>query len=289
MPVEKLLNETKKYLAPDEESLDTIEGDLDYQNERMMGALSITNKRIVFCAKKLLGGFVFKELPSTISSIEIKGRVMILNTTTGEKIKFSVLTPFLNTSKKQDVEKFIKTVEEKLNIKRIEVSEKPILKRGWVWLVIFASIFIVILFAISGGKKETIPQVTQPLQQEFQKPKAETPTQPQKETQSTVILNSVGETTPIIVGISPKEFDQKGKKFLIKGDGDGLVKFAETYLKVIPNNIKVLVLGEETVLEPDLDVGRKQVEYFVKIKILEGPYKNTVGWVNRSGIKIIEK
>lgn len=138
-----------------------------------------------------------------------------------------------------------------------------------------------ILFAItippSEKKGETKPEITQSTQE----------TKKQSETGTIILLDSGGKIVPVIVGISPKEFDEKGKRFLISADLDGLTDFTEKYSIDIPTNTKATPLGEEIQLEPDLDLGRKQIEFFVKIKILEGSYKDKIGWVNRSLIKIV--
>lgn len=91
-----------------------------------------------------------------------------------------------------------------------------------------------------------------------------------------------------MTGISPKEFDQNGKEFLLKGDADGLTDFTNKYVIDIPENTKALLLGEEIRLEPDYPL-RKEVAFFVKIKILEGKYKDKIGWANRGQTKIISK
>lgn len=66
---------------------------------------------------------------------------------------------------------------------------------------------------------------------------------------------------------------------------DGLVTFTNKYVIDVSENTKAIILGEEIKIEPDYPL-RNQAEFFVKIKILEGKYKDEIGWANRSQIKI---
>jgi hypothetical protein len=174
-----------------------------------------------------------------------------------------------------------------------EKFQKPIYKVWWFWVFV---VFIIIVIASSGGeKKENIPQTTSPVQKEITQPPQEevqvqqevVQQQPQEKTQTIILLSSEGELTPIIIDISPKEFDQKSSEFIFKRDLEGLTNFTKRYSRDIPNNTKALLLGEEMALEPDLMKRRDTAEFFVKIKILEGSYKDTIGWANRSHIKIL--
>jgi hypothetical protein len=130
-----------------------------------------------------------------------------------------------------------------------------------------------ILFAISifpAEKKplteqqmETKPEVIQLPQEEVQKQQE---TQNSKaETQKIVYLSGGAEIVLIIRSISPKEFDQKGMEFLLKGDADGLVTFTNKYVIDVSENTKAIMLGEEIKIEPDYPL-RNQAEFFAKLK-----------------------
>jgi hypothetical protein len=170
-----------------------------------------------------------------------------------------------------------------------EKFQKPIYKVWWFWVFV---IFIIIVVASSGGeKKENIPQTTSSVQKEITQSSQEE-AQKQQETQNLktetpkiVYLSGGGKIVPIIRGISPKEFDQRAKEFFLKEDLNGITNFMNKYVIDVPENTKAIILGEEIKLEPDYPL-RKEVEFFVKIKILEGKYKDEICWANRSQIKI---
>jgi|GEM_PF-5334944 len=177
-----------------------------------------------------------------------------------------------------------KTTEE------ITQSEKPFWKKWWFWTLV---VFIIIIIASSGGeKKEITPQAIPPIQEEITQPpqeeiqKQQEVQQPKTEIQRIVYLSEGAELVPIIIDISPKDLSDKMKRALISGDIDGFIEISNKYNLDVPENTKALLLGEEIMLEPDLDLGRKNPEFFVKIKILEGQYKDKIGWANRSQIKI---
>ena len=171
-----------------------------------------------------------------------------------------------------------------------EKFQKPIYKIWWFWVFV---ILIIIVVASSGGKeKETTPQITPPIQEEITQPpqeevqKQQEVQKPKTETQKMVYLSGGAELVPIIIDISPKDLSDKMKSALILGDIDGFIEISDKHTLDVPENTKALLLGEEIMLEPDLDLGRKNPEFFVKIKILEGKYKDKIGWANRSQIKI---
>jgi len=114
--------------------------------------------------------------------------------------------------------------------------------------------------------------------------------EPEPEPSETVVrlIEENSTTVALVYGIDPIELEDKGKQALLSGDLDKLDEFAtlmEKHAIETPRGTRALLFKEERILPADRQLGRNWPVYYEKVKILDGPHKDKIGWVVKSHIK----
>lgn len=165
---------------------------------------------------------------------------------------------------------------------KIKTRKRVLLFFGLPLLISF------IIFGIIGGQIEQQQEEQQQKKEEIEEESVPPISGPESEPapEATVRLVEEGSiNVSFMYGIDPIDFDEKTSEAIVSVDLDKLTALTEKHILEIPKGTKALLLKEERVLPADPTKGRNWPVYYEKVKILDGPHKDKIGWVAKSHIK----